>query len=93
VAAGGDRQDLHERIRRHSQAAGSVVKEQGKSNDLLERLAGDAAFAKVDLHAALDASQFVGRAPEQVDEFIAEVVAPIRKRYPDALQSTAEVAV
>ncbi len=93
VAAGGDRQDLHERIRRHSQAAGAVVKEQGKPNDLLERLAGDEAFAKVDLHAALDASQFVGRAPEQVDEFIAEVVAPIRKRYPDALQSTAEVAV
>ena len=63
VAAGGDRQDLHERIRRHSQAAAAVVKEQGGPNDLLERLAADPAFAKVDLAAALEPSQFVGRAP------------------------------
>ena len=51
VAAGGDRQDLHERIRRHSQAAAAVVKEQGGPNDLMDRLAGDPAFAKVDLAA------------------------------------------
>ncbi|MGD0899525.1 MAG: adenylosuccinate lyase, partial [Thermoguttaceae bacterium] len=51
VAAGGDRQDLHERIRRHSQAAAAVVKEQGRPNDLIERLAADPAFAKVDLGA------------------------------------------
>ena len=48
VAAGGDRQDLHERIRRHSQAAAAVVKEQGAANDLLERLKADPAFAEVD---------------------------------------------
>lgn len=81
VAAGGDRQDLHERIRRHSQAAATVVKEHGGRNDLMERLAHDPAFAKVDLAAALDPAKFVGRAPEQVDEFLAEVVEPIRARY------------
>jgi len=93
VAAGGDRQALHERIRRHSQAAAAVVKEQGGANDLLERLAGDEAFAAVDLHAALEPSQFTGRAPQQVDEFIAEVVEPIRGKYPDALDSDGEVSL
>lgn len=81
VAAGGDRQDLHERIRRHAQAAAATVKQEGRPNDLMERLAADPAFAKVDLTAALDPRQFVGRAPEQVDEFIAGVVDPIRARY------------
>ena len=84
VSAGGDRQTLHERIRQHSQAAAAVVKQQGGQNDLLARLAADEAFAAVDLDAALDPSQFVGRAPEQVDEFVAEVVDPIRDKYPDA---------
>ena len=93
VAAGGDRQELHERIRRHSQAAAAVVKEQGGRNDLLERLAADAAFGKVDLAAATDPRQFVGRAPEQVDEFIAGVVEPIRQRYPEGLATTADVHV
>ena len=81
TSAGGDRQDLHERIRRHSQAAAAVVKQQGRPNDLLERLGGDAAFAGVDLELALDPARFVGRAPEQVDEFVKSVVAPIRARY------------
>ena len=93
VAAGGDRQDLHERIRRHSQAAAAVVKEQGGANDLLARLAKDAAFAKVDLAAAMKPEQFVGRAPQQVDEFLAEVVAPIRTRYVAAPAPAAEVTV
>jgi adenylosuccinate lyase len=93
VAAGGDRQDLHERIRRHSQAAAAVVKQEGSRNDLIERLAGDKAFSKVDLQATLDPKKFVGRAPEQVDEFIAEVVDPIRKRFPDGLGGEAEVNV
>ena len=57
VAAGGDRQDLHERIRRHSRAAAAVVKEQGGMNDLMARLAGDPAFAGVDLAAALDPAE------------------------------------
>lgn len=82
VQAGGDRQTLHERIRVHSQAAAQRVKQEGRANDLLERLEHDPAFAKVDLSAAMNARQFVGRAPEQVDEFLAEVVQPIRERYP-----------
>jgi adenylosuccinate lyase len=93
VAAGGDRQELHERIRRHSQAAAAVVKEEGGQNDLLGRIAADPAFRKIDLAAALEPRQFVGRAAEQVDEFIAEVVEPIRRRYPTALGTRAEVRV
>ena len=81
VQAGGDRQDLHERIRVHSQAAAAEVKQHGRSNDLLERLAGDKAFAGVDLAEAVDASKLTGRSAEQVDEFLAEVVSPIRERY------------
>jgi adenylosuccinate lyase len=93
VSRGADRQDAHEGIRRHSQAAAAVVKEQGGANDLLERLAGDAMFAGIDLSDALDPAKFVGRAPQQVDEFIGEVVEPIRKRYPQALAQTGEVRV
>ncbi len=83
VQSGGDRQELHERIRVHSQAAAQQVKEHGRTNDLLDRLKTDTAFASVDLGNALDARRFVGRAPEQVDGFIANVVEPIRKRYRD----------
>jgi adenylosuccinate lyase len=94
VAAGGDRQDLHERIRRHSQDAARAVKEEGKPNDLLLRLAGDPAFAGLDLEEVLDPRGLVGRSPEQVDEFIAEVVAPLRERYRDVLNKyAAEVTV
>jgi adenylosuccinate lyase len=93
VAGGGDRQDLHERIRRHSQAAAAVVKEQGGANDLLERLAGDPALAGIDLGEALDPAKFIGRAAEQVDEFVSEVIGPIRQRYPKALEQKAEVRV
>jgi len=93
TSSGGDRQDLHERIRRHSQAAAAVVKGQGRPNDLLERLRGDRAFAKVNLDAALDPARFVGRAPEQVDEFLAAVVAPIRARYAEARAATGTVTV
>jgi adenylosuccinate lyase len=93
VAAGGDRQELHERIRQHSQAAAAVVKLEGKPNDLLERLAADEAFSQIDLDAALEPAQFVGRAPEQVDEFVRSVVQPLRKRYPEAALTAAEVNV
>jgi adenylosuccinate lyase len=93
TSAGGDRQELHERIRQHSQAAGAVVKQEGKPNDLLDRLRGDAAFKGVNLDDALDSSRFVGRAPEQVDEFVDTVVEPIRKRYAAALTVTGQVRV
>ncbi len=81
VTAGGDRQDLHEHIRQQSQAAAAEVKQHGRPNDLLERLAADKAFAGVDLAAAVDASKLTGRSAEQVDEFLAGVVGPIRERY------------
>ncbi|MCO6047374.1 adenylosuccinate lyase [Aeoliella sp. ICT_H6.2] len=87
VAAGGDRQELHELIRQHSQAAAAVVKQEGKSNDLLERLQQDKAFSKVDLSAAVDAQGLVGRAPQQVDSFLSEVVDPIRQRYGDGVDA------
>jgi adenylosuccinate lyase len=93
VAAGGDRQELHERIRRHSQEAATVIKQEGGRNDLLERLAADEAFSAVDLQATLDARQFVGRAPEQVDDFLEEVVRPIRERYAESLGRSAEVKI
>lgn len=90
VAAGGDRQDLHERIRVHSQAAARQVKESGEANDLLSRLAADSGFANVDLSATLDPVRFVGRAPEQVDAFIRDIVDPIRVQYKDSLAAAAE---
>jgi adenylosuccinate lyase len=93
VAAGGDRQDLHERIRRHSRAAAEVVKGQGGANDLLDRLKDDPAFAKVNVAAALEPKKFVGRAPEQVDEFSAQIVEPIRQRYRAQLNQPADVSV
>jgi adenylosuccinate lyase len=90
VRAGGDRQDLHERIRVHSQEAGRQVKEHGLSNDLMERLKTDPAFASVDLTDTLDARRFVGRAPEQVDRFLEDVIKPIRRRYSHELGASAD---
>ena len=81
VQAGGDRQQLHEKIRRHSQAAAKRVKQEGRANDLLERLANDDAFAKVKLENLTEPSRFIGRAPQQVDDFITQLVTPIRRRY------------
>jgi adenylosuccinate lyase len=93
VAAGGDRQTLHERIREHSNAAGDAVKQEGAANDLLDRLRADPAFAGVDFSAALDPAQFIGRAPSQVDEFLAEIVEPIRRRYAAEAGPSADVSV
>jgi adenylosuccinate lyase len=81
VQSGADRQEAHEVIRRHSQAAAERVKSEGAANDLLDRLRRDPLFADVDLEATLDPMAFVGRAPEQVDRFIEAVVEPIRGRY------------
>jgi len=78
VEAGADRQVVHEIIRRHSVDAATAMKNNGRSNDLLDRLASDGEFPRgVDLTAAANPARFVGRAPEQVDEFLAEVVEPI----------------
>lgn len=84
VAAGGDRQELHEAIRVHSVAAAAEVKEHGRPNDLIDRLKADPLFAAVDLEATLDPTRYVGRSAEQVDEFLSEVVGPVRERYGDA---------
>ena len=81
VRAGGDRQQLHETIRKHSHDAVKMMKEQGGENDLAERLTSDKSFDQVDLGAAMEPSQFVGRAAEQVDEFIDRIVDPIRQKY------------
>jgi len=82
VRAGGDRQAVHERIRQHSIEAARALKNGAVRNDLLERLAADASFGVpiTDLTSALEPSRFVGRAPQQVDEFLAEVVAPLLGR-------------
>ena len=93
VEAGGDRQELHEHIRQHSVAAGNVVKIEGGENDLLERLRKDPAFAAVDIDAEMKPEKFIGRAPEQVDEFIEEIVEPIRKRYPNVAVAEADLRV
>jgi adenylosuccinate lyase len=93
AAAGGDRQDLHERIRTHSQAAAAEVKQHGRPNDLLQRLAADPAFAGVDLQQAVDPHQLTGRSAQQVDEFLEEVVAPIRQRYGSQLGEPDEINV
>ncbi|MEX0712295.1 MAG: adenylosuccinate lyase [Pirellulales bacterium] len=93
VAQGGDRQQLHERIRRHSLAAADLMKQSGGPNDLLRRLADDPAFAGIDLAATLAPENYVGRAPEQVDEFLHQVVAPIRSRHASQLAGEADVRV
>jgi adenylosuccinate lyase len=93
VRAGGDRQELHESIRAHSQAAAARVKQEGLSNDLLDRLRKDPAFGKVNLADVMDARKYVGRAPEQVDAFVEQVVTPIRKRYAKAIKGAVELKV
>lgn len=82
VKSGGDRQELHEKIRQHSHAAGALIKGEGGANDLLDRIKADPAFAQVDVDRCVDPAKLVGRAPEQVDEFIKRLVRPIRRRYP-----------
>ncbi len=93
VKSGGDRQDLHERIRRHSLAAAEQVKQMGKPNDLIARLQSDDAFRNVDLAGALDPRAYVGRAPQQVERFVADVVEPIRQRYAEKLAAAVELKV
>jgi len=82
VLKGGDRQELHERIRTHSLMAAKVVKEEGKPNDLMERICADPAFGLTskEAEALLEPSLYVGRAPQQVEEFIKEVVQPVLDR-------------
>ena len=82
VKRGGDRQIIHERIRAHSMEAAKKVKVEGKKNDLLERIASDPAFGMgiEELKSVLEPGNYIGRAPQQVEEFISEHVAPILKK-------------
>jgi adenylosuccinate lyase len=91
VAAGGDRQEVHERIRRHSQAVTADLKAGAARNDLLDRLRADPLLSRVDFARVLDQGRFVGRAPEQVDEFIAHEVAPVRRLHPHLLNQNAAI--
>ena len=95
VKAGGDRQELHERIRVHSMEAGKVVKTEGRPNDLLERIAADPAFGMTmeQLQAIMKPENFVGRAPWQVEEFLANDIAPILEANKDDLGMKAEINV
>ncbi|MEM6799679.1 MAG: adenylosuccinate lyase, partial [Planctomycetota bacterium] len=93
VKAGGDRQELHERIRQHSVAAGERIKGEGAANDLLGRIQSDEAFAAVDLAQAADPSKLTGRAAEQVEEFVKRIVGPIRRRYAGKLGGGEELRV
>ncbi len=76
---------MHERIRKHAQAAARQVKQHGKANDLIERLTGDPAFAKVEIEAVLDPKKYIGLAPQQTGEFIKNQVTPLRRKYRAAL--------
>ncbi|MHC4665173.1 MAG: adenylosuccinate lyase [Planctomycetota bacterium] len=93
VKAGGNRQQLHERIRQHSQAAAVQVKRFGKPNDLIARLKADGAFRKINFQNVLNPKHYIGRAPQQVDEFISTIVTPIRRKYRKQLNKKVELNV
>lgn len=95
VKRGGNRQELHERIRELSMEAGKNVKQLGKDNNLLELIAADSAFG-MDIEAlkqAMDPEKYVGRAPVQVEAFLKEVIAPILEENKDLLGMTAQINV
>ena len=87
VVRGGDRQELHERIRVLSQEAGRNVKDLGLSNNLIDLIAADPAFGmtKEELTAHLEPGRYIGRCPEQVEEFLTEAVQPVLEKYADVL--------
>ena len=95
VKRGGDRQELHERIRTHSMDAAKRVKQQDGVNDLLERIAADPAFGVTlpELEAVLEPSRYVGRAPEQTADFLREEIAPVLEKYKDDLGVRVEINV
>ena len=95
VKRGGNRQELHELIREYSMQAGATVKKEGKENNLVDLIAADPAFGmtKEEIEAILEPKNFVGRAPEQTEEFITEVVKPVLDANKDVLGMTAEINV
>ena len=95
VKRGADRQQLHEQIRVHSMAASKVIKEEGGECDLLERIANDPSFGVTleELEAILQPEKYVGRAPEQVEEFVAECVVPVCGSLDEKDTETAEISL
>ncbi len=95
VKAGGDRQELHERIRRLSMEAGKNVKEKGLDNNLLELIAADPAFGLTmeELERTMEPARYVGRAPKQVEEFLEEVIQPVLNKNQEILGMKAEITV
>jgi len=95
VKEGGTRQALHERLRQHAIAAGKQVKEEGLPNDMVDRIAADPAFGltREEIVAGLVPENFVGRAPQQVEEFIANVLQPIFDADPEDVEQHASLSV
>lgn len=95
VKAGGDRQELHEKIRTLSMEAGRNVKERGLENNLLELIAADPSFNLTldQLKSVMEPARYVGRAPEQTTEFLDEVIRPILEENSDLLGVKAEINV
>ena len=95
VKAGGDRQELHERIRVLSMEAGRTVKEEGKPNDLLDRIAADPAFGltRKELEAKMNPADYVGRAPVQVEQYLRDVIGPLLAANREDIGMTAEITV
>jgi adenylosuccinate lyase len=94
VARGGDRQELHEHIRQHSHAVTAKIKDgSGSSRELIDRIQNDAAFSALNLSQLLQPGNFVGRAPQQVDEFLVSEVEPIRRCYRTAPSVRADISV
>ena len=92
VKRGGNRQELHEQIRIHSMEAGKVVKTEGKPNDLLQRIANDPMFGMTmeELNKIMNPKNFVGRAPEQTEEFVKNYVMPMIEENKEFLDNTGD---
>jgi len=93
VKAGGNRQELHQILKLYSHAAAAQVKKFGKPNDLIARLKADIAFRKVDFEKVLNPKSYVGRAPQQVNEFIKDIIAPVRRKYRKEINRKVELNV
>ena len=95
VKKGGDRQELHERLREHAVAAAAVVKQEGKPNDMIERVEADPAFGltREEIEAELTPEAFTGRAPQQVEGYLNEVIRPLLAANADAVGQKAELSV
>lgn len=95
VKKGGDRQELHEKLRQHSIAAAAQVKEEGKPNDLIDRVVNDASFGltHADIDGVLVPEHFTGRSAQQVEEFLNEVIRPVLAAHPEAAGQHAELNV